>query len=498
MPFPSDEFTLGMHRHQREFFGHFDYRLDVLKRRNPQFFHLEWHRRARKTTAAINLLIRECCRVPNGKYVYVAPTEVQARNIIWDDPTMLRAYLPDKREMGWKRHEKMLVTFENGSMLKIGGSDKPDSIKGIDAIGAVFDEWSLIKYETWTEVFRPIMAGPLHPRFDGIPLFRWAVFIYTPKGMNHATRMFDNACCLGRGGELPTCGVSKMLAANTFASRLDGELSGILIPSEIKAMKAEVARGEIPQAFYDQETRCSRVTAEEMTLITTEMMHELNEHHRLVHVTDIPIRKIVAIDPAWGGDVCQIYGMRNMEVICQKAILERHRGDAIAMAAKLVAQDLGTKNFIVDTVNDRSVFEALSGDAANYNCREFKSSRKPTEKEDSQTAIKYVNRRAEAYAFDAKMIRSRACGPIKDPELMRQLALASKYKTQPSSGKLIILPKDKIKVELGCSPDKADTHVMGVWGTQFVDPEPDGPQPQPDNVEADMSGVPDGLMSGVL
>lgn len=477
-----------MHRHQRELFGTFDYRLRKLKLRTPQFFHAEWHRRARKTTAAINLLIKEACRIPNSKYVYIAPTQVMARNIVWDDPNMLRSYLPDKREHDWKLNEqKMLATFANGSMIKFGGSDEPDSLRGIDAIGSVFDEWSLIKPQTWTEIFRPIIAGDLPPHLDMYDVFRWANFLYTPKGINHATQMFDNACCLSGGGVLPDCGAAIKMAPNTYASRLDGEKAGILSQSELNRMKEEVARGEIPQAFYDQEIKCSRVTSEEMTLITSEMIHALNDYCQLTTVSYTETRKIVSIDPAWGGDVCKIMGIVNNTVKEEKSIHDKLRASEIAMAAKNVAQNIGTKNFIVDTVNDLSVANDLADDVADYNVQYFKSSHKATEKKDAQQAIRCANRRAEAYLYASRKIAKFECGPIKSDELRRQLTIASRYTTQAASGRMIIIPKQKIKEDLGCSPDEADCFIMGVWGTQNVEPELDG---QINTVGA-MSLVPD-------
>lgn len=464
-----------MHVHQRELFGQFDYRLRKLKTRTPQFFHAEWHRRARKTTAAINLLIKEACRVPKSKYVYISPTQVMTRNIVWDDPNMLRAYLPDKREYDWKLNEqKMLVTFANGSMIKFGGSDEPDSLRGIDVIGGVFDEWALSKPETWSEIFRPIVAGSLPPQLNDVDVFRWALFLYTPKGINHATQMFDASCRLGDGGELPDCGAAPVLRPNTYASRLDGEKSGILTQSEINRMQKEVARGEIPQAFYDQEIRCSRVTAEQMTLITSEMIYRLNEYHEKTRVTDKETRKIVSIDPAWGGDVCQIMGIVNHEVKEEKSIRDKLSTGDICQAAKLVAQDIGTKNMILDTVNAPGIADALEADAADYNVQRFKSSYKPVERKDTKEAITFANLRAQAYHWTAKLIKTLEAGPITDNELRRQLPIASKYTTQGNSGRLIILPKLKIKEELGCSPDKTDCLVMGNWGLQFV--QPSGPE----------------------
>ncbi|MFH1718518.1 MAG: hypothetical protein ABIF19_14275 [Planctomycetota bacterium] len=474
---PVETFVRGMHQHQIELFEAFDNRR-AAGIEESQTLLSEWHRRARKTTLALNLEIREACRVPNSKYGHIAPTQVQARNIVWDDPNMLKAYLPDKREMGWKLNEqKMLVTFENGSMLKIGGADEPDSWRGTDFVGLTCDEWSLMQESLWTEILRPVIAGELPSHIKKYQAFRWAFFIYTPKPEGaHATRMFDTACCLSGGGILPVCGKAPKMAPNTYASRLDGELSGIYSQSALNQMQQEVRDGRIPQAEYDQEIKCSRITREQMTLITTEMIHKLNKHHAEVRVSDGETRKIVSIDPAWGGDVCQIMGIVNHEARPehQKAILDKMRTSEICMAAKLVARQIGTKNFVVDTVNAPGVADNLAEDEAGYNVQQFKSSFKPSEKKDTPEAITFANLRAQAYHYTSVLIHTFQAGPIKDAELMRQLPLASRYTTQPGSGKLIIQPKVKIKEELGCSPDKADCYIMGNWGLQFVQPE--GPE----------------------
>ena len=158
IPIPSRLFNERLGRHEKQVLLAFD-RVD---RPTTRFFTLEWHRRAHKTTLAINLLIRECYRYPKSKCVYVAPTQVWAREVVWDDPTMLWDALPDKVASGWVANEqKMIIKFANGSILKIGGSDKPDALRGIDADGVVLDEFALHHPETWTQIFRPIIAGSI-------------------------------------------------------------------------------------------------------------------------------------------------------------------------------------------------------------------------------------------------------------------------------------------------------------------------------------------------
>ena len=155
---PNKQFIDGMHEHQKDVLEAFDRRTPWAQKLRAWSFWLEWARRHRKTTLAVNLLIREACRYERAKYIYVSPYQAETRKIVWDDPTMLRGALPDKREMGCKPNEtKMLLVFANGSMVQFGGADEPDSIRGIDAIGAVLDERALIKELVWTEILLPVV-----------------------------------------------------------------------------------------------------------------------------------------------------------------------------------------------------------------------------------------------------------------------------------------------------------------------------------------------------
>jgi len=462
---PVKEFSECIHQHQRDLFNAFDYKR-ISGTNIPQLLMCEWHRRCRKTTAALNLNIREACRFPGGKYGHIAPTQVMARNIIWDDPNMLRRYLPDKKDRGWKLSEqKMLVTFDNGSMIKFGGSDEPDSWRGVDFIGVTCDEWSYMKESLWVEILRPVIGGPLPDYISKHQPFRWSLFIYTPLGYNHAARMFDDCCCVMDGYRIPDIGAAEHLKPNTFASRVDGEKSGIYSDDELERM-----REQMPQSLYDQEIRCRRITSEEMTLITSEMLHRLNRFHVGNEDFGSDSYKIVSIDPAFGGDVCRIMGMENCRVVegMEERIRDKKNTGEIVLAAKMVAKKLGTKNFIVDAIgNGLGVADGLAADEAEYHVQRFISSERANVKTDTYQAIQFANRRAEAYFVAAEKVRLFEVGAIKDEELMTQLPIASQYQ-QNRSGKMIIRPKDVIKKELGHSPDDADCWVMGVWGTQFV------------------------------
>lgn len=159
---PTTEFCASMHPWQRAMFDAFD---DGCRR-----FWMRWHRRARKTTAWLNMLIRECVCYDNRVYLYLAPTYKQAKSIFWTDPNMLFKWLPNQSLIPWVKNEQELsIRFANNSILRVVGGDDPDSVRGIDCHGFVADEWSLMKPVLWDQILRPIIAQDAD---------RWAAFAF--------------------------------------------------------------------------------------------------------------------------------------------------------------------------------------------------------------------------------------------------------------------------------------------------------------------------------
>lgn len=216
---PSSNFINGMHDAQKQGFAAFDSGL-------ARFMILNWHRRARKTTFAINLLIRECIAHENHRYPYIAPTYKAAKNIVWRDPLMLKSYLPMSRVKRFNESE-MFVEFDTGSILSLHGGDEPDALRGINAHGAVVDEAALAKAEVYEEFLRPIIMQD--PK-------RWILFISTPKGKN----WFYNLCVKAKNNP------------EWYINTLNVWNSGIISPEEIAKAKAD-----LPAATFAQELECA-------------------------------------------------------------------------------------------------------------------------------------------------------------------------------------------------------------------------------------------------
>jgi hypothetical protein len=440
MTVPVTAFNDQLHQYQRKVLRLLDTPLDQGGKR---LFDLKWHRKARKTTLLLNILIREAVRNPKSIYSYVAPTYKQARAIVWDDPNMLDKYLPDRVEMDWQKNEqKLQVKFANGSVLRILGADDVDSLRGPDNMGVGFDEWQLIDPTAWSAIFFPMIN--LFPD-------RWAIFLWTAFGRNHSQELQE------RRSTDPTWFTATLPAYDTP----QGKASGLLTQAQL-----DVAKVEMPEPLFKQEYGCEDIAEEEMCLISSAMIADLN----MIKWSELPgllpaTRKIVSIDTAFGGDICSIRGMVNTKTL----VLDHShpsKTEEIVLKAKVIAAQIGTKNIISDCIGwGKGATDMLAADEAKYIVQYFNSAESPINKENSI----YANKRAEAYGYTSDQIRKQRVQPIEEKELIRQLPKASKYK--PSGGKMLIVPKTEIRKDLGCSPDDADSYVMGIYGLQFVTPE---------------------------
>lgn len=119
--------------------------------------------------SAVSLLV-EGLRCPQGSAVmYVAPTQGQARQIIWD------LLMELGREVIQSSHvNNMDITLINGAKIYVRGSDRPDTLRGVSLTYLVLDEVADIKQETWEKVLRAALSDKKGK----------ALFIGTPKGRN--------------------------------------------------------------------------------------------------------------------------------------------------------------------------------------------------------------------------------------------------------------------------------------------------------------------------
>jgi hypothetical protein len=144
---------------------------------NTRFKVIVAGRRCGKSRLSAVALLVEGLRCPQGSAVmYVAPTQGQARQIIWD------VLMELGRDVIQSSHvNNMDITLINGAKIYVRGSDRPDTLRGVSLTYLVLDEVADIKSETWEKVLRASLSDKKGS----------ALFIGTPKGRNWFYDMYN-------------------------------------------------------------------------------------------------------------------------------------------------------------------------------------------------------------------------------------------------------------------------------------------------------------------
>jgi len=193
-----------------------------------------WHRRAGKDLTFVNMLTKECFKKV-GTYFYILPYYKQARIIIWEgitsDGTAFIDYIPEPL-IAHKDNQQMVIKLINGSIIRFLGSDNIDAIVGTNAIGVIFSEYSLHRPQAW-QYLRPILVE------NG----GWALFNFTPRGINHAYNLYTAAT-----GD-PSWFTEKLTIEDTF--RHSGK--PVVSQADLDMERAS----NMPEALIQQEYYCS-------------------------------------------------------------------------------------------------------------------------------------------------------------------------------------------------------------------------------------------------
>jgi phage terminase large subunit len=194
-----------------------------------------WHRRSGKDDIALNWAAVAMTR-RKASYWHMLPEAAQARKAIWsavDPHTGVRridqAFPPEIRRR--TREQEMFIETRWGSTWQLLGSDNYNSFVGAPPAGITFSEYALADPNAWAFA-RPILAEN-----NG-----WATFITTPRGRNHAQRLYQMA------KNEPTWFASLLTIRDT------GVISEAIIDQERRELAAERGDDEasniINQEYY--------------------------------------------------------------------------------------------------------------------------------------------------------------------------------------------------------------------------------------------------------
>lgn len=139
------------------------------------------HRRAGKTVAAVNDLIRAMmlCEHPSPRVAYVAPLLKQAKDTAWSYAQRYTQNIPGRKT----NETELSVTVFGDRRLRLYGADDPDSLRGIYLDAVVVDEFAQIRPRFLEEVLMPMLIDR-HGRIT---------VIGTPMGRNEFFELYDDA-----------------------------------------------------------------------------------------------------------------------------------------------------------------------------------------------------------------------------------------------------------------------------------------------------------------
>lgn len=142
-------------------------------------------RRTGKSRLAAWMLIINALQTDRGHVFYVAPTQGQARDIMWSTLLELGHSVIKSSHIN-----NLQLTLINGTTISLKGADRPETMRGVSLKFLVMDEYADMKPSVWEQILRPALADQKGH----------AMFIGTPMGRNHFYDLYQ----YGAMGDDPT------------------------------------------------------------------------------------------------------------------------------------------------------------------------------------------------------------------------------------------------------------------------------------------------------
>lgn len=201
----------------------------------------------------------------NPQYAYISPTFKQSKRIAWE---ILKNYA--KNLPGFEPNESELrVDFQRPDKkdrvrIYLLGAEDPGSLRGLYLDGVIFDEYGEMSPDIWGPVIRPALSDR-----EG-----WAIFIGTPKGMNHFWDIYDLA----------------RKSPDWYTALYKASETKVVPITELEAAKAVMSIEE-----YEQEFECSFSAA----LLGAYFGKEMELAEKEERITIVPYESSVPVCTYW-------------------------------------------------------------------------------------------------------------------------------------------------------------------------------------------------------
>ena len=220
------------------------------------------HRRAGKTVASVNQLIRSAltCDRPSPRVAYISPLYKQSKDVAW---TYLKEFT--RPIPGAEANESELrVDLPNGGRVRLYGADNPDGMRGIYLDDCVLDEFADMRPRVLPEIIRPALSD----RKGSLTI------IGTPRGHNDFHKAWQQA----------------QNDPDWYGVMLKASETGLVDAEELTA-----ARKLMTPEQYEQEFECSFEAAIQGAYWGKEMA----QAERDGRICDVPVEPDSPVYTAW-------------------------------------------------------------------------------------------------------------------------------------------------------------------------------------------------------
>jgi hypothetical protein len=398
-------------------------------------------RRSGKTTLEIEDMLFFAMNAKDRNVFYIAPTQRQARSIIWES---LKSRLGGIGEINESRLEVKVPTRDGGfSFIFIAGWENRENFRGMKAHKEVFDEVDTMKsfFIGWQEIFRPALTDT-----GGC-----ATFIGTPKSENPNLRRLEKMAESDEDYEV-----------FHFTTNDNPH-----IPQEEK----EKARKELDPDTYKQE-------------FLAEYLDNAGSLFRYDYIVDVfsntvakDGNKYLIVDVAGDGDDKSIFSFwESLEEYRREEFSGLNTESIILKIKEYATQEkIPYSHIAVDGIGEGAgvVTSSILNGIIN-----FKSSFAPIKTDEDITRLpnigytkevplvsEYKNLRSQciftlANRVNAHLIASKVGGKFREMTIEE---LATYQDVSKGDGKKYATPKEDIKELIGRSPDHSDTWIMRMY-----------------------------------
>jgi hypothetical protein len=370
---------------------------------------------------------------------YIAPTQVQARSIIWES---IKSRLAGIGEANESRLEMKVPTQDGGtSLIKVAGWENRENFRGQSAHHIVFDETDTMKdfFIGWQEIFRPAL----------IDTGGTADFIGTPKKENPNLRRLEKMAETDYEWE-----------SFHFASHDNPSLPREELKKAEEEMDKDTYRQEIMAEYVDNQGALFKYTA--LVDMFSNTITKSNEKYLIVDIADDGSDKTVF--SFWEGlEMYRIeeFARLNTENIIDKireyASQERIPFSQIAVDAIGVGAGVASSSMLDGIVGYKSSYQAIKTDSSPVllpNVHYMK---------DAPLISDYKNLRSQCVFELADLVNNHKIAlRVEDVRIKERIIeeLSLYQDASQGDGKRMPTMKEDIKALLGRSPDVSDTLIM--------------------------------------